>query len=131
MQKYFRIAASIVLVGGLAYYGLTSNGQEDKRMAINQEDIRPSALAGSWYDANPEKLRNTIDLYLEHAKISHDTGRIIGLISPHAGYMYSGPVAAYAYKQVKEKTYDTIVIVAGIPFGSPGGTNIVHIATVD
>ncbi|MFC1528302.1 AmmeMemoRadiSam system protein B [Candidatus Latescibacterota bacterium] len=112
MYKYFRIGAGIVLIGGLIYYGLTSNGQEGEKMALNQEDIRSSALAGSWYDANPDKLKKTIDLYLEHAKISHDTGRIIGLISPHAGYMYSGPVAAHAYKQVKEKTYDTIVIVA-------------------
>ncbi|MBT4483204.1 MAG: AmmeMemoRadiSam system protein B, partial [Candidatus Latescibacteria bacterium] len=112
MQKYFRICAGIVLVVGTVYYGLTSNGQESNKMAINQEDIRPSAFAGSWYDADPEQLKKTIDLYLEHAKLSHDAGKIIGLISPHAGYIYSGPVAAYAYKQVKGKTYDTIVVVA-------------------
>ena len=81
-------------------------------MPTNNENIRPSALAGSWYDADPDKLRNVIEMYLNHARISHNLGKVVGLISPHAGYMYSGPVAAYAYKQIRNKKYDTIIVIA-------------------
>lgn len=81
-------------------------------MSINSEDIRPSALAGSWYDSDPERLKGTIDLYMKHAKIFYDLGKVVGLIAPHAGYRYSGPVAAYAYKQILGKTYDTVVVVS-------------------
>ncbi|MGD8399296.1 MAG: AmmeMemoRadiSam system protein B, partial [Anaerolineae bacterium] len=38
-------------------------------------------------------------------------GELIGLISPHAGYAYSGPTAAHAYHQIEGRTYDTVVLL--------------------
>jgi MEMO1 family protein len=81
-------------------------------MNTNQPDIRRSAFAGTWYPADPGELRATIEQYLKQAKSTPGAGEIVGLISPHAGYRYSGPVAAYAYKLLSGKTYDTIVIAA-------------------
>ncbi|MFC1692916.1 AmmeMemoRadiSam system protein B [Candidatus Latescibacterota bacterium] len=109
-MKYFIILVMLTVASACNWR--TPEGQEGKTMEYNEQDIRPSAFAGSWYSADPDELRQTIDLYLKHAKISHDLGSITGIIAPHAGYQFSGPVAAYAYKQILGKTFDTIVVVA-------------------
>jgi AmmeMemoRadiSam system protein B/AmmeMemoRadiSam system protein A len=49
--------------------------------------------------------------YLENAKKEKVDGEIVALVSPHAGYMYSGQVAAYAYKLIEGKSFDTVVVV--------------------
>lgn len=74
--------------------------------------IRRSALAGTWYPADPGQLRNAVELHLEQAELFHDIGTVIGLVSPHAGYMYSGSVMGYAYRQVLGLSFDTVVIIA-------------------
>jgi len=59
--------------------------------------IRPAAVAGLFYSADPDQLRSDVLHYLQQAKASSDfTPKAI--IAPHAGYIYSGPVAASAYK---------------------------------
>jgi len=59
--------------------------------------IRPTAVAGMFYPADPAELRSEIDSYLAAAKPG-DGAAPKALIAPHAGYVYSGPVAASAYK---------------------------------
>ncbi|MCJ7551861.1 MAG: AmmeMemoRadiSam system protein B [Anaerolineae bacterium] len=60
-------------------------------------DIRPPAVAGTFYPADPGVLRNAIDAYMAAATVP-DLGRVCAVIAPHAGYAYSGPVAGYAYR---------------------------------
>ena len=86
--------------------------KEDPDMSIPREEIRPSVLAGTWYPANADDLRQTVQEYLDTAAVTGDSGPVRGLVAPHAGYLYSGPVAAYAYNQVAGGRYDTVVIVA-------------------
>ncbi|MFA6471995.1 MAG: AmmeMemoRadiSam system protein B [Candidatus Latescibacterota bacterium] len=81
-------------------------------METYQSDARPKVLAGKWYPGTPGELKATIDQYMRPVKAAQGLGVVVGLISPHAGYQYSGPVAAYAYKQIAGKTYDSIVVVA-------------------
>jgi len=81
-------------------------------MSATKDGIRESALAGSWYPADAKELRDEITLFLQYAKVTPGLGRSVALIAPHAGYRYSGPVAAYAYKQVMGRTFDTVVVVA-------------------
>lgn len=73
--------------------------------------IRRSVIAGSWYPGNPSVLRGDIGLYLKKVPDREVPGEVIGLIVPHAGYMYSGQVAAYAYKLVYGKKYDVVILV--------------------
>jgi len=101
------------------YVGYTANRQEVKNMGINDKDIRHSNIAGTWYTADPDKLREEIAHYMKRAKSHDELGKIVGLISPHAGYVYSGQVAAYAYKQVQGKKFDTVVVVAPDHSGDP------------
>jgi AmmeMemoRadiSam system protein B/AmmeMemoRadiSam system protein A len=73
-------------------------------------EIRRSVVAGSWYPDDPEELITLVDGFLESAKPID--GDPIALIVPHAGYTFSGPVAAYGFKQMDGKPYDTAIIIA-------------------
>ena len=76
------------------------------------KEIREPAVAGSWYPGNPDLLSRDIKGYLENARMEKIEGEIVGLVSPHAGYVYSGQVAAHAYKLLEGKSFDTVVVVA-------------------
>ncbi len=76
------------------------------------QDIRPSPIAGRWYSADPLKLGKAIDGYLEDARLPVLDGQVIGLIAPHAGHIYSGPVAAYAFKTVTGMKPDLVAILS-------------------
>jgi len=69
-------------------------------------------MSGMFYPANPEVLRRDIERYLENAVFDAIEGNVTGMISPHAGYTYSGPVAAYGYKSLLGKAYDTVIVIA-------------------
>ncbi len=75
------------------------------------EEIRQPAVAGSWYPDEPIELRGELENYLNEAQ-DYQLGDIVALVSPHAGYLYSGPVAAYAYRQIEGKKYDAVVVIA-------------------
>ncbi|MGC8828451.1 MAG: AmmeMemoRadiSam system protein B [Verrucomicrobiia bacterium] len=73
--------------------------------------IREPAVAGLFYPKSPSALTEMIDKYLNEApdvKIAD----LRGLVCPHAGYIYSGPVAAYGYKQLIGKRYKTVILLA-------------------
>lgn len=80
--------------------------------AMGSDKIRESVIAGTWYPGNPEKLRKEIQGYLSRASGASLSGRLVALVAPHAGYMYSGPVAAYAYKVLEGKPFSRVVILA-------------------
>ena len=81
-------------------------------MTIERNDIRPAVYAGSWYEDDPARLRAAVDSYMDRAEIPPDLGIVYGIISPHAGHIYSGHVAGYAYKPVRGNVYDTVIVVA-------------------
>ncbi len=74
--------------------------------------VRPSVIAGSWYPGNRNQLQRTIEGYFANVATRPMGGKILGLISPHAGYAYSGQVAAYGYKQLVGQSYDVVVVVS-------------------
>jgi hypothetical protein len=75
-----------------------------------QPTRRAAAVAGTWYPGHPATLLSTIDEYF--GQVSETvTGDITAIVVPHAGLMYSGPVAAHAYRQLAGRTYDVIVLV--------------------
>jgi len=60
--------------------------------------IRRPAVAGSWYPDDPDALRESIQKYTGEATLPDDLGTVRAVIAPHAGYVYSGPTAGYAFK---------------------------------
>ena len=73
--------------------------------------IREPAVAGMFYPEDKEELAQQIDRYLADVK-PEPVKNLRGLIAPHAGYQYSGPVAAVAYKQLAGRAVDTVIVMA-------------------
>jgi MEMO1 family protein len=73
--------------------------------------LRKSVIAGSWYPGDPSVLRKDIQNYFKAVPDLVLEGEIVALIAPHAGYIYSGQVAAYAYKLICGKKYDAAVVI--------------------
>ena len=78
--------------------------------------IRPAAVAGGFYPADPKVLSAMIDTLLAQvsgpAVPNLNNVPIIAAVAPHAGYQYSGPVAAYTYAALKGRKYSRVVIIA-------------------
>ena len=75
-------------------------------------EIREAAVSGTFYPGNPDVLRADIAGYLSKVPPGKAAGEVVGLIAPHAGYMYSGQTAAYGYKALAGSRYDTVIILA-------------------
>jgi len=75
------------------------------------ENIKEPSVAGTFYPADRKELQETVDTYLSKAKKFPREGTIIALISPHAGYRYSGQVAAYGYKQIQDRDIRKIILI--------------------
>ncbi|HOT37341.1 MAG TPA: AmmeMemoRadiSam system protein B, partial [Candidatus Latescibacteria bacterium] len=72
-----------------------------------QAPIRTAAVAGQFYPESPDVLREEVDALLAAApKDDRITGDIVAIVAPHAGYIYSGRIAAIAYRQVQGREYD-------------------------
>ena len=79
---------------------------------VQAEKVRQPAVAGRWYPGDEKSLRKVVDDYFEKAKIPELEGDVVGIIAPHAGYMYSGQCAAYAFKPVVGKKFSRVIILA-------------------
>ena len=67
----------------------------------DMEPMRRAAVAGSWYPAQASQLSAAVDRYLAEASTAA-LPPLCAVIAPHAGLIYSGPVAAYSYKAARE-----------------------------
>jgi hypothetical protein len=86
--------------------------------------VREPAVAGAFYPGTAQALREAVSDMLSKARPPEVGGRIIGLISPHAGYVYSGQVAANAYRLVEGKSFDAVVVVAPSHHVYFGGSSV-------
>ena len=97
-----------------------STATADPPSTFPSGQVRQAAVAGSWYPDNPVELTAMVDDMLRTA-VPVD-GVPIGLVVPHAGYVFSGLVAAHGFRQLEEVRYDVVVIVASdhqTPVSSP------------
>jgi AmmeMemoRadiSam system protein B len=76
-----------------------------------QEKIRFPAVAGQFYPGEEGELNQIIDEFLKNAKVPKIEGEIFGILVPHAGYVFSGPVAAHCYKIIEGKNFETVVLI--------------------
>ncbi len=84
------------------------------------ELIRKPAVAGQFYDGGETSLKKTIEqCFLDERgprslpKISRGNKELIGIVVPHAGYIYSGAIAAHSYKILAENGFAEIFIILG------------------
>jgi hypothetical protein len=76
------------------------------------QKVRQAAVAGQFYPADANELRKMVDGFLAAAPAPELSGSVVALISPHAGYEFSGAVAANAYALVKGRKFDRVVVIA-------------------
>ena len=82
--------------------------------AENPQTVRQPGVAGSFYPADPKTLATMIDDMLAKAASSQPpiADPILAVVAPHAGYQYSGPVAAYTYAALKGRKFSRVVVIA-------------------
>ena len=79
------------------------------------QTIKEAAVAGLFYPQDKAALAKMVDGFLAEVKPAQGDGRIKnlrGLVVPHAGYQYSGPIAAVGYKQVEGRSFSKVVVMA-------------------
>jgi len=79
--------------------------------AAAEDNIRQPAVAGSFYPGSEPELRAMITKYLDNVPDEKPAGTVVAAVAPHAGYVYSGAVAARTFKQLANIDFDTIVII--------------------
>jgi MEMO1 family protein len=100
-----------------------------------QETTRRAQYAGSWYDSNPSKLRQELDNYLASTSLDPDQlsgkrvqsdslpleGEVLAVIVPHAGYVFSGQTAAWAYNAARKNNPRRVFLLGPSHYaGFPG-----------
>ncbi len=75
-------------------------------------NVRPSPIAGRWYEGNPKALSGSIDRFLDDAQLPELDGEVVGVIAPHAGHIYSGGVAGYAFAALRDKQPDLVAVIS-------------------
>jgi len=78
---------------------------------VSADEIREPAVSGAFYSDSKDELTKTVDDFLESAKQVEVKGKPLAIVVPHAGYIYSGRVAAEAFRQLKGKAIETFVVV--------------------
>lgn len=102
-MKHFFYCLSLLLLCSPASAGTRASGSNDP-------PLRRAAVADQFYPGDPAKLRAAIDCYLRDAATPFSQ-RPIAIISPHAGYIYSGQICADAFKQTAPYDYDLVVLL--------------------
>jgi hypothetical protein len=76
-----------------------------------QAETKDPAVAVTLYPADRKSLQNSVGLFLSNAERVPSNGRLLVLISPHAGYIYSGQIAAYGYKQIQGSDINKVILI--------------------
>jgi MEMO1 family protein len=82
--------------------------------AADAQSVRQAGVADGFYPADPKTLSAMIDDMLAHAASSQPpiNDPILAVVAPHAGYQFSGPVAAYTYAVLKGRKFSRVVVIA-------------------
>ncbi len=119
-KKHLRIRANLFsfLVPALA---LVMGGGCKKKKAADSDPgfrgpkvVREMKKAGTWYAADKATLGPELDRYVVEAGLPKISGRLVGLISPHAGYRFSGPTAGFGFKLLGIQRGVKRVVVLGV-----------------
>jgi AmmeMemoRadiSam system protein B len=91
-------------------------GEEGQMDKTQKRVIRTAYGAGRWFPGNGKELRQMVDRYIETTPVDKVKGKVVGAIAPHAGYVYSGKVAGYAFRAIRDNVEtwgrpDTVVVL--------------------
>ena len=94
-------------------------------------DVRPSPIAGKWYEGDPDLLARLVDEYMDEAQLPELEDEVMAIIAPHAGHTYSGAVAGYAFATLRGRNPDVVAVIAPMhhPYSEPLITTAHHAYT--
>lgn len=72
---------------------------------------RSPAVSGQFYPANPSTLLAQVSMYIEQSGITPPSHRVLSIIAPHAGYMYSGPTAGFAFSRIRGQKVSRVILI--------------------
>jgi AmmeMemoRadiSam system protein B/AmmeMemoRadiSam system protein A len=102
---------TFILISSLSLVVFCSNKAEEGGEMHAETYAREPAVAGAFYPADKDELAGEVDSFLEQVPKQQIDGRLVAIIVPHAGYPYSGLVAAHSFKQMENAGYRTVVLV--------------------
>ena len=107
MNERLKTSVLIILLGGIVLFFVNQciSGEVKTK-------VRKSAVAGAFYPSNPTSLKTMIEGLLKKASVPEIKYPITGIIVPHAGYVYSGGVAAHAYKVLQGRKIERVVVIS-------------------
>jgi AmmeMemoRadiSam system protein B len=85
---------------------------EQEVIMIASASVRPSPIAGKWYEGHSAALTQAVDRYLDQAEFPELHGDVIAIIAPHAGHKYSGPVAGFSFATVRDRSFDLVAVLS-------------------
>jgi AmmeMemoRadiSam system protein B len=93
---------------------------QEETMSTNL-DIRPSPIAGQWYPGDAKSLASSVDRYIQQAVLPELKGEVVAIVTPHAGHIYSGPVAGYAFATLRGLKPDLVAVISPMhyPYNEP------------
>ncbi len=119
---WIALAAIVGVTSGNAALSAVRNealgiGDPDPNSWQHVQNVKRATGAGRWYPADADQLRDAVDGYLS-ANTSVTPNKPIALIVPHAGYVYSGPVAGAMYAMLQGHDYERVLLL-GLSHGTP------------
>jgi AmmeMemoRadiSam system protein B/AmmeMemoRadiSam system protein A len=110
---------------GITTVEITSAPKAAPPSTPDARDVHKNEGAGRWYPADPGRLQAAVDTYVRQAEVEPIEGRLLAVIVPHAGYLYSGAVAGYSFRAMQEAgCTDHIVVVIGDTHTGNGSAEI-------
>lgn len=126
---FLKLCLMLIIVALLVFIFSKEGNKMEEKESTQEKIVRESAIAGIWYTANEKALAKEIDSYLSEKKYDRE---VAGLIVPHAGYRFSGRVAAKAYSELKGQDIKRVIILAPshyMPFSGASICNCTHYKT--
>lgn len=107
---------AIACLAGIWVAASSWAGKEGDMNRKSEIIVREALGAGRWFPGNAKELRQMVEGYMAQARVEPVTGKIVAAIAPHAGYIYSGKVAGYTFRAIRDNAQamgrpDTVVIL--------------------
>jgi hypothetical protein len=107
---------------------VTSAKKKEKKVIFSGAQVQQPVVAGMFYPRERSDLRTMIDNFIEDSRVVSELKAkdIMGMILPHAGYVYSGEIAAIGYRQIKGRSLRRVVILHPSHFAPLVGVSILE-----
>lgn len=106
-MKCFTLQPIKLIISGILIMSFFTNCH-----GSDHDKVRHSAVAGGFYPSDPATLRSMIESMVADAEVPSVKQPVMALIAPHAGYVYSGQVAAYAYALLQNREIRRVIILS-------------------